>query len=140
MIICDVINYFIWSHISSSESPAADITEDGSLLSEQTTESSTEQLIIVTPRGRSDNDADNITSYNHQVIGHVCNIHFLQFCTRIARNIQSKAYMPLLTEWGPPGNARDPKIMHCSMLIKLSNEIVFLCSNNFFFKFSVNSY
>ena len=86
-----VMRYFIWSHIFSSVSPAADITEDSSLLSEQTTESSTEELIMVIPRGRSDNNDDNINSNNHQVIGHVYNIPFLQFCTRIARNIQSKA-------------------------------------------------
>ena len=70
-----VMRYFIWSHIFSSVSPAADITEDSSLLSEQTTES-TEQLMMVTPRGRSDNNDDNINSYNHQVIGHVYNSPF----------------------------------------------------------------
>ena len=91
-------------------SPAADITEDCSFLSEQTTESSTEQLIIVTPRGRSDNNDDNINSNNHQVIGY--DIPFLQFCTRIARNTRPKACILLLTESGPLEDARNPKLIH----------------------------
>ena len=91
-------------------SPAADVTEDISLFSEQTTESSTEQLIIVTPRGRSDNNDDNITSYNHQVI--IYDIPFLQFCTRIARNTWPKACILLLTESGPLEDARNPKLIH----------------------------
>ena len=105
-----VTHYFIWFYISSSESPAADTTEDCSLFSEQTTESSTEQLIMVTPRGRSDSNTDAIKSSNHKVI--IYNFPFLQFCTRIARSTRPKACILLLTESGPSEDARNPKLIH----------------------------